>query len=62
MTEETIFTILLVIITFDFTLERILSFLNRKSSKKPIPKELEGIYDEEKYAKYPSGFINSGAS
>ncbi len=51
MTEETIFTILLVIITFDFTLERILSFLNRKSAKKPIPKELEGIYNEEKYAK-----------
>lgn len=51
MTEETIFTILLVIITFDFTLERILSFLNRKSAKKPIPKELEGIYDKEKYAK-----------
>lgn len=51
MTEETIFTILLVIITFDFTLERILSFLNRKSSKKPIPKELEGIYDQEKYVK-----------
>lgn len=51
MTEETIFTILLVIITFDFTLERILSFLNRKSSKNPIPNELEGIYDQEKYAK-----------
>ncbi|WP_436515538.1 M48 family metallopeptidase [Ekhidna sp. To15] len=51
MTEETIFTILLVIITFDFTLERILSFLNRKSAKKPIPTELEGIYDEAKYVK-----------
>lgn len=51
MTEQTIFTILLVIITFDFALERILSFLNRKSAKKPIPKELEGIYDEERYAK-----------
>ncbi|MEP1033604.1 M48 family metallopeptidase [Ekhidna sp.] len=51
MTEETIFTILLVIITFDFTLERMLSFLNRKSAKKPIPKELEGIYNQEKYAK-----------
>lgn len=25
--------------------------LNRKSSKKPIPKELQGIYDEEKYVK-----------
>ena len=51
MTEQTIFIILLVIITFDFTLERILSFLNRRSAKKPIPKELHGIYDEEKYAK-----------
>ncbi|WP_425392265.1 M48 family metallopeptidase [Ekhidna sp.] len=51
MTEQTIFTILLVIITFDFTLERILSYLNRQSAKKPIPKELEGIYDKEKYTK-----------
>ncbi|SNT35727.1 STE24 endopeptidase [Ekhidna lutea] len=51
MTEQTIFTILLAIITFDFALERVLNFLNRKSAKKPIPKELEGIYDKEKYAK-----------
>ncbi|MEQ6167417.1 M48 family metallopeptidase [Ekhidna sp. MALMAid0563] len=51
MTEQTIFTILLVIITFDFALERILNYLNRKSSKKPIPNELEGIYDEVRYAK-----------
>ena len=51
MTEQTIFTILLVIITFDFTLERILNFLNRKSSKKPIPADLEGIYEADKYAK-----------
>ncbi|MFK7952073.1 MAG: M48 family metallopeptidase [Ekhidna sp.] len=51
MTEQTIFYILLGIITFDFALERILSFLNRKSSKQPIPKELQGIYDEEKYTK-----------
>lgn len=51
MSEQTIFYVLLAIITFDFALERILSFLNRKSSKQPIPKELEGIYDQEKYAK-----------
>ena len=51
MTEETLFTILLVIITFDFALARTLSFLNRKSSRNPIPKELEGIYNEEKYKK-----------
>ena len=51
MIEETIFTILLVIVTFDFALERVLSFLNRKSAKKSIPKELKGIYDHEKYAR-----------
>jgi len=51
MTEETIFNILLIIITLDFLLERLLTYLNDKSSKNPIPKELEGIYDQEKYAK-----------
>ena len=51
MTEQTILYILLGIITFDFALERVLSYLNRKSSKKPIPSELDGIYDDEKYAK-----------
>lgn len=51
MTEQTILYVLLAIITFDFALERILSFLNSKSSTQPIPKELDGIYDEEKYAK-----------
>ncbi|MEP0369052.1 MAG: M48 family metallopeptidase [Cyclobacteriaceae bacterium] len=51
MTEQTILFILLAIITFDFALERTLSFLNNRSAKKPIPAELEGIYDEEKYKK-----------
>lgn len=51
MTEQAIFYLLLGIITFDFILERSLSYLNRKSAKKGIPKELEGIYDEDKYAK-----------
>lgn len=51
MTEQTILYILLGIITFDFALERILSFLNNRSSKQPIPQELNGIYDEEKYIK-----------
>lgn len=49
MTEETLFVLLLAIITFDFALERILGFLNRKSAKQPIPTELKGIYDDEKY-------------
>ena len=51
MTEQTILFILLAIITFDFALERTLSFLNNRNAKKPIPAELEGIYDEEKYKK-----------
>ncbi|MEM9338734.1 MAG: M48 family peptidase, partial [Bacteroidota bacterium] len=51
MTEQAIFYLLLVIISFDFVLERTLSFLNRKSAKQPIPKELGGIYDDEKYAR-----------
>ena len=51
MTEQTIFFLLIGIITFDFALERTLSYLNNKSAKKTIPRELEGIYDAEKYAK-----------
>lgn len=51
MTETTLFIILLAIISFDFVLERTLSYFNNKSSKKPIPQELDGIYDNEKYKK-----------
>jgi STE24 endopeptidase len=51
MTVSTVFYLLLAIITFDFILERILHFLNRRSATKPIPAELAGIYDEEKYAR-----------
>jgi STE24 endopeptidase len=49
MSEQIIFIVLLIIITVDFIIERVLGFLNDQSAKKPIPKELEGIYDEEKY-------------
>lgn len=51
MSEQVIFILLLAIITFDFALEQILQYLNTKSARKPIPEELKGIYDEEKYAK-----------
>ena len=51
MSETSILTLLLVIITADFALERFLGYLNNHSAKKPIPEELKGIYDEEKYAK-----------
>jgi len=51
MSEELIQNIILLIVFADFILERSLSFLNQKSRKQPIPAELEGIYDEEKYRK-----------
>ncbi|HCX24902.1 MAG TPA: peptidase M48, partial [Cytophagales bacterium] len=51
MSEHSIFLVLIAIIVTDFSLERVLSFLNGKSAKKDIPQELNGIYDEEKYAK-----------
>lgn len=41
----------MVILTLEFIVESILAFLNNKSSKKSIPVELDGIYDEERYQK-----------
>lgn len=43
--------IILAFILFDFVLERILDSINSKSWDLPIPQELSGIYDDEKYAK-----------
>jgi len=51
ISEQSIYLTLLLIISADFILERVLTFLNNKSAKSAIPSELEGIYDEEKYAK-----------
>ena len=56
MSPQTVFIIILVILTADFVLERILSALNVKSSKKPIPDLLSGIYDQDKYQKQQSYF------
>ncbi|MCR9253983.1 MAG: M48 family metallopeptidase [bacterium] len=51
MNEQTILILLIGITIFDFLLERILTALNYKSSKKPIPEKLEGIYDQDQYSK-----------
>lgn len=40
---------ILIFIVFDFILEFFLDKLNSKSWDLPIPQELEGIYDKEKY-------------
>jgi len=49
MEARTIFLIIIIIIVFDYFLERILDFLNIKRIKSELPGELEGIYDEQKY-------------
>jgi len=51
MTSEVILTILIVILSLDFFVERVLSFLNSKNRGKEIPEELKEIYDQEKYSK-----------
>jgi STE24 endopeptidase len=45
------FYIILGITLFNFILERYLDYLNRKLWSNELPKELEGIYDAEKYRK-----------
>ena len=51
MEPGTILIILLIIITFDFILERILEWLNLRHLKTELPDEVKGIYDAEKYKK-----------
>lgn len=43
--------IILAILIFDYLLERVLAYLNSTYWSDKLPKELEGIYDEEKYRK-----------
>lgn len=51
MTSTTIFYIIIGILIFDFLLERVLGFLNYTWYSKPVPKELEDVYDDEEYLK-----------
>ena len=46
-----VFWIIIAIVLAEFVLNRVVSYLNSTWFGKPIPKVLEGIYDEEKYAK-----------
>ncbi len=48
---HTIFYIIVGIIIFDYLLERFLDYLNSTYYSNELPKELQGIYDEEKYKK-----------
>ncbi|NBV32098.1 MAG: M48 family peptidase, partial [Bacteroidetes bacterium] len=48
---NTIFFVILAAILLDFLLDGIASRLNLSSMTDRIPKEFEGVYDEERYAK-----------
>ncbi len=48
---HTLFIIIVTIVVFGFVLERILDYLNSKYWTNTLPRELEGIYDAEKYRK-----------
>jgi STE24 endopeptidase len=48
---NTIFVIIIVVVVFDFVFERVMQWLNSSWRTKPIPPELNGIYDNEKYKK-----------
>jgi STE24 endopeptidase len=50
MTTFFLYTILVILI-LDFLLERFLAYLNSTYWNDKLPKELEGIYDQEKYSK-----------
>jgi len=47
----TLFYIIIAILTFEFLFSNYLSYLNSTKRSASLPKELEGIYDKEKYAK-----------
>lgn len=51
MNAQNLLLIILAILTFDFILDQVLAYLNLKSQKLQLPRELEGIYEKEKYRK-----------
>jgi STE24 endopeptidase len=48
---NTLFYLILGILIVEFVFERVLDWLNASYRDKPIPEELHGIYDDEKYMK-----------
>ena len=51
MNPETIFTVIVAIVIFNYVFSRILEYLNSTRYGAPIPGELEDVYDKEKYEK-----------
>ena len=48
---NTVFYFIIVIVIFEYLLERWLDYLNSKNRTAQLPDELKGVYDEEKYKK-----------
>ena len=48
---EILFYIIILILAVDYTLERVLDYLNLRNISEELPDKLKGIYDEEKYRK-----------
>lgn len=51
MNPQTILYIIIGILVFDYAFGRVLTWLNLKSNRGPLPEELKDTYDEEKYDK-----------
>ncbi len=51
MNPASILVIIIIISVVNYLLELILELLNIKEGKKPLPKEAEGVYEEDKYKK-----------
>jgi len=63
MDYQSVLSLLIFIVTIDFTLNKMLGHFNNESRWKPIPEKLKGIYDEEQYRKsqqYQSAVYNFG--
>ena len=51
MDAKIILFLIIVILSLDYLLNSVLSYLNYKSLSKPVPRELDNIYDESDYLK-----------
>ena len=54
MDSSVLYGFIIGVLTFDYILERILEYLNKSRLGMPLPVELQGLYDEEKYKKQQS--------
>ena len=46
-----IFVVIIAVLVFGYLMEQVLDLLNLKHSVPELPKELQGIFDEEEYRK-----------